>query len=78
MSEADPLPPPPAGGLVLSRPVERMDHAWNEALSRDDAAALTAPYAPDAAIESPFIPHPMGKGRASAAVRRKAGPFWEH
>jgi hypothetical protein len=50
MPEADPL----------SSPVERMYFAWNEALSRNDAAALLALYAPDAVFESPLVPHLLG------------------
>ena len=34
-----------------STPVERMYFAWNDALSRNDAAALLALYAPDAVFE---------------------------
>lgn len=58
------------GAITLSSPAERMYHAWDEALSRNDAAALTALYAPDAVIESPLIPHLMGIERATT-VRLK-------
>jgi len=44
----------------LSGPVERMYHAWDDALSRNDAAALLALYAPDAVFESPLVPHLLG------------------
>jgi len=77
MSEADPLNPPPAGGLVLSSPVERMYHAWHEALSRNDAAALTALYAPDAVIESPLIPHLLGKEEGLCRGQEEIRAFWE-
>ncbi|WP_407177388.1 nuclear transport factor 2 family protein [Bradyrhizobium sp. STM 3562] len=40
-----------------STPVERMYFAWNDALSRNDAEALLALYAPDAHFESPLVPH---------------------
>jgi SnoaL-like domain len=43
-----------------STPVERMYFAWNDALSRNDAAALRALYAPDAVFESPLVPHLLG------------------
>jgi len=33
------------GQVVLSSPAERMYHAWDDALSRGDAVALTALYA---------------------------------
>ena len=41
-------------------PVERVYFAWNEALSRNDIAALLALYAPDAHFESPLVPHLLG------------------
>src|ERR1051325_9841802 len=44
----------------LSTPVERMYFAWNDALSRNDAAALLALYAKDAHFESPLVPHLLG------------------
>ncbi|MDQ2804043.1 MAG: nuclear transport factor 2 family protein [Pseudomonadota bacterium] len=65
------------GAITLSNPAERMYHAWNEALSRNDAAALTALYAPDAVIESPLIPHLMGKERGIASGREEIRAFWE-
>jgi ketosteroid isomerase-like protein len=43
-----------------STPVERMYFAWNDALSRNDAAALLALYAQDAHFESPLVPHLLG------------------
>ena len=45
---------------TLSSPVERMYFAWNDALSRNDAAALLALYATDAVFESPLVPHLLG------------------
>ena len=44
-------------------PVERMYFAWNDALSRNDAAALLALYAKDAHFESPLVPHLLGTNR---------------
>jgi hypothetical protein len=41
-------------------PIERMYFAWDDALSRNDAAGLLALYAPDAAFESPLVPHLLG------------------
>jgi ketosteroid isomerase-like protein len=52
-----------SGAVAFSSPVEHVYHAWDEAISRNDAAALTALYAPDAVIESPLIPHLMGLER---------------
>jgi ketosteroid isomerase-like protein len=40
--------------------VERIYHAWDEALGRKDVDAALALYAPDATIESPLIPHLLG------------------
>lgn len=37
-----------------SSPIERMYFAWDDALSRNDAAGLLALYAPDAVFESPW------------------------
>jgi hypothetical protein len=37
-----------------------MYFAWDEALSRNDAEALLALYAPDAHFESPLVPHLLG------------------
>lgn len=48
MPEANPLNQTNPGTLILSSPIARMYHAWNEALSRNDVAALTALYAPHA------------------------------
>jgi len=45
---------------AASTPVERMYFAWNDALSRNDAAGLLALYAADAHFESPLVPHLLG------------------
>jgi ketosteroid isomerase-like protein len=37
--------------------VERIYREWDEALSKNDPAALLALYAPDAVLESPLVPH---------------------
>jgi hypothetical protein len=70
MPETNPLNQSDPGTLILSSPAERMYHAWNEALSRNDAAALTALYAPDAEIESPLIPHLMDLERPIRGMRK--------
>lgn len=44
-------------GANASTPVERMYFAWDDALSRNDGAALLALYAKDAHFESPLVPH---------------------
>jgi ketosteroid isomerase-like protein len=54
-------------------PVERVYFAWDDALSRNDKAALLALYADDAVIESPLIPHVLkserGVVRGEAEIR---------
>lgn len=45
---------------TASTPVERMYFAWDDALSRNDAAALLALYAPNAVFESPLVQHLLG------------------
>jgi len=40
--------------------VDRVYRDWDEALSRNDPAALLKLYAPDATLESPLIPHLLG------------------
>ena len=54
-------------------PVERVYFAWDDALSRNDKAALLALYAADAVIESPLIPHVLkserGIVRGAAEIR---------
>jgi len=62
---------------TLSTPVERMYYAWDEALSRNDAAALLALYAPDATIESPLIPHLMGSERGICRGHKELRPFFD-
>ena len=40
--------------------MERIYHAWDQALASNDIDALLALYAPDATIESPLIPYLLG------------------
>jgi ketosteroid isomerase-like protein len=40
--------------------IERIYREWDEALSKNDTAALLALYAPDAVLESPLVCHLMG------------------
>src|SRR5262249_30845590 len=53
----------PNGGPEVSgrTAAERIYLAWDEALSRNDAGALLALYAEDAVIESPLVPHLLGR-----------------
>lgn len=60
----------------LGSPVERIYHAWNQALSQNDAAALTALYAPDATIESPVVVHLTGLERPLRG-HQELRPFFE-
>src|ERR1051325_3523474 len=49
--------------VIETRPeyIERIFHDWDAALSGNDPEALLALYAPDATLESPLIPHLLGK-----------------
>ena len=49
-------------------PAERIYFAWNDALSRNDPAALLACYATDAVLESPLIPHLLTSSAASCVA----------
>jgi ketosteroid isomerase-like protein len=40
--------------------IDRIYQDWDDALSKNDAAALLELYAPDAVLESPLVPHLMG------------------
>jgi ketosteroid isomerase-like protein len=51
---------PMTTGARASTPVERVYFAWNDALSRNDAAALLALYAENTHFESPLVPHLLG------------------
>ena len=58
-------------------PVERMYFAWNDALSRNDAEALLALYAPDAVFESPLVPHLMGTDRGVLHGHEELRPLFD-
>jgi hypothetical protein len=64
------------GLVALGSPVERMYHAWNAALSRNDAAALLALYAPDASIESPVVVH-LTRQQRPLRGHAELRPFFE-
>jgi SnoaL-like domain len=57
-------------GQSGNTPVERMYFAWNDALSRNDAAALLSLYARDAHFESRLVPHLLD--RESGVLRGHA------
>jgi len=75
MSQENPLHSASAGTAIPSSPVERMYYAWDDALSRNDAAALTALYASDAVLESPLIPHLLGVERGICRGRKEIRAF---
>ena len=58
-------------------PVERMYFAWNDALSRNDAAALLSLYAEDAWFESPLVPHLLGTERGVLHGRKELKPLFD-
>jgi ketosteroid isomerase-like protein len=49
-----------AGSKSSNADIERIYRDWDEALSKNDAAALLKLYAPDAILESPLVPHLLG------------------
>jgi hypothetical protein len=61
----------------FATPVERIYYEWDKALSENDAHALLELYAPDAAIESPLIPHLLGKKDGVLRGRQEMRPFFE-
>jgi len=60
-----------------STPIERTYFAWNEALSRNDAEALLALYAPDAVFESPLVPYLLGQERGVLRGHAEIRPLFE-
>jgi len=59
----------------FASPVERIYFEWDKALSHNDANALLELYAPDAVIESPLIPHLLGKKEGFCLSREEMRPF---
>ena len=57
--------------------VERIYYEWDRALSQNDAHALTDLYADDATIESPLIPHLLGKKEGICRGRSEIRSFFE-
>jgi ketosteroid isomerase-like protein len=60
-----------------STPVERMYFAWNDALSRNDAATLLSLYAEDAWFESPLVPHLLGTDGGVLRGRKELKPLFD-
>jgi ketosteroid isomerase-like protein len=61
---------------VLSQ-IEFIYHAWDERLSKNDAAGLVALYAADASLESPLVPHLMGTGSGILRGHDELRPFFQ-
>lgn len=61
----------------LKKNMERIYHDWDKALSDNDAEALLKLYAKDAAIESPLIPHLIGKDEGVCRGHDEMRPFFE-
>ena len=62
---------------LKSTPVERTYFACDEALSRNDAAALLALYAPDAVFESPLVPHLLGTESGVLRGHKELKPLFD-
>ncbi|HZP06125.1 MAG TPA: nuclear transport factor 2 family protein [Terracidiphilus sp.] len=57
--------------------LERIYREWDQALSHNDAEGLLQLYAGDAVIESPLIPHLMGKQEGVCRGHEEMRPFFE-
>jgi ketosteroid isomerase-like protein len=57
--------------------LERIYREWDQALSHNDAEGLLQLYARDAVIESPLIPHLMGKEEGVCRGHEEMRPFFE-
>ena len=58
-------------------PMERMYFAWNDALARNDPAALLSLYAEDAVLESPLVPHLLKQKSGVLRGRRELKPLFD-
>lgn len=58
-------------------PVERMYFLWDDALSRNDAKALLALYAPDAVFESPLVRHLLDTERGVLRGHDELRPLFD-
>jgi hypothetical protein len=66
-----------SGAQEYASPVERIYYEWDKALSQNDAEALTELYADDATIESPLIPHLLGKKEGVCRGKGELREFFE-
>lgn len=55
--------------------MDRIYRDWDKALSENDAKALLQLYAPNAVIESPLIPHLIGKPEGICRGHEEMKPF---
>jgi len=60
-----------------STPMERMYFAWNDALARNDPAALLSLYAEDAVLESPLVAHLLKQKSGVLRGRRELKPLFD-
>ncbi len=58
-------------------PIERVYYEWDKALSQNDAQKLVELYTEDAVIESPLIPHLLGKKEGVCRGRQEILKFFE-
>ena len=63
--------------VIRPSPVERIYFEWDKALSENNPAALLALYAEDAVLESPLIPHLLGKEQGVCRGHQELRPFFE-
>jgi hypothetical protein len=57
--------------------MERIYHDWDKALSENDATALLSLYSTDATIESPLIPHLLGKEEGICRGHEEMRPLFQ-
>jgi len=57
--------------------IEKIYREWDDAVARSDVDALLALYAPDGVIESPLIPHLLGKERGICTGRVEMRQLFE-
>jgi ketosteroid isomerase-like protein len=75
------MPAQAAGQATASRAsnpeIERIYRDWDEALSKNDPAALLKLYAPNATLESPLVPHLMGTDKGICRGQEELRRFFE-
>lgn len=61
----------------FASPVERIYYEWDKFLSQNDVQAITNLYADNATIESPVIPHLLGKREGVCRGRQEIMKLFE-